>query len=44
MEYVFPSVLLVLQVCAGLVYVCHGDWRKAVYWVAAAVLTVVVTF
>lgn len=40
----FPIVLIVLDVAAGMVYSCHGDWRKTVYWIAAAVLTAVVTF
>lgn len=41
---VFPTILIVLDVCAALVYVSHGDWRKVVYWLAAATLTSVVTW
>lgn len=41
---IFPVILIVLDVAAGAVYACHGDWRKTIYWLAAAVLTAVVTF
>ena len=40
----FPTVLMVLDVCAGVVWACQGDWRKAIYWIAAAVLTYTVTY
>lgn len=39
-----PSILIALQVGAGVVYAAHGDIRKAAYWLAAAVLTISVTF
>jgi len=41
---IFPTVLIVLDVAAAIVYAAHGDWRKAVYWLAAAILTVTVTY
>jgi len=41
---VFPSVLIVLDVAAAVVYAAGGDWRKAVYWISAAVLTASVTY
>jgi hypothetical protein len=44
MEKIFPTVLIVLDVCAAIVYTCLGDVRHAVYWFAAAVLTICVTF
>jgi hypothetical protein len=44
METLFPSILLVLQVCAAMGYLPGGDWRKVIYWLAAATLTVVVTW
>lgn len=40
----FPGVLVVLDLCAAAVYTFHLDWRRAIYWFAAAVLTVCVTF
>ena len=41
---VFPSILIVLDIGAAVVYACHGDWKRAVYWIAAATLTTTVTF
>lgn len=38
----FPTLLIVLDVCAAIGYL--GDWRKMTYWIAAAVLTTVVTY
>ncbi|MCE5184557.1 MAG: hypothetical protein LLF76_00330 [Planctomycetaceae bacterium] len=41
---IFPTLLIVLDVMACVVYACHTDWRKATYWMAAAVLTFVATY
>lgn len=41
---IFPLVMIILQVIAGVIYLLTGDIKKAVYWFAAAVLNVVVTF
>lgn len=43
-QYIFPLLLIALDVGAGIVFATQGDWRKAVYWIAAAVLNIVVTF
>ena len=43
-EHLFPALLIVLDVGAAAVYYGSGDWRKVVYWMAAATLTFVVTF
>ena len=40
----FPIVLIVLDLGASLVNITQGDWRRCVYWLAAATLTYVVTF
>jgi hypothetical protein len=40
----FPAILIILDLAAAIVWGIDGDWRKAVYWIAAAVLTYVVTF
>lgn len=37
---IYPSVLIVL----GVVYAVAGNWRLAIYWFAAAVLTATVTY
>ncbi len=41
---IFPTILIVLDIAAAIVYARHGDWRRAIYWVAAAVITGSVTF
>lgn len=43
-EWMFPTVLIALDVCAALVYAVKADWRMAVYWLAAATLTACVTY
>lgn len=40
----FPITLMTLDVLAGVVYLCHGDIKRCVYWLAAATLTATVTF
>lgn len=42
--YIFPSILIVCNIGAGLVCAVNGDFKKAIYWVAAAVLNAAVTF
>lgn len=41
---IFPTVLVVLDVGAAVVYAIGGDWKKAIYWFAAATLTATVTY
>lgn len=43
MTKLFPIILIILDICAGSVYAYNGDWRRFVYWIAAAVLTLTVT-
>lgn len=40
----FASALIVLDLCAAVGYCYVGDVRMTVYWIAAAVLTITVTF
>ena len=40
----FPSILIVLDLCAAAVYGYYGNIRMVIYWVAAAVLTASVTY
>ena len=42
--YIFPLILIALDVGAGLVYAVHGDYKKLIYWIAVAVLNITVTF
>jgi hypothetical protein len=41
---IFPAILTLLDLAASVVYLTHGDIRRCVYWAAAAVITVAVTF
>lgn len=41
---IFPTTLIVLDVFAAAAYACGGDWRRVIYWTAAAVLTSSVTY
>jgi len=41
---IFPTLLILLDLGASGVYAASGDWRRAIYWLAAAVLTATVTF
>lgn len=43
-KYIFPVALIILDVAAAGVYLCGGDIKKAIYWIAAAVLNICVTF
>jgi len=42
-KYIFPALLILLDVGAAIVYAIKSDWRMTIYWVAAAVLNVCVT-
>lgn len=42
-EYIFPLLLILLDVGAAIIYALQKDYKKAVYWIAA-VLNVTVTF
>jgi hypothetical protein len=44
MNKLFPTILIVLDLCASIVYVGGGDFRRCIYWIAAAVLTAAVTY
>ena len=41
---IFPTVLMALDALAATAYGFNGDWRRTVYWLAAATLTAAVTF
>ena len=43
-KYIFPLLLILLQLGAAVPYAVAGDYKKAVYWIAAAVLNICVTF
>lgn len=39
-----PVTMIFLSIAAAVLYAADGDWRRAVYWAAAATLTSAVTF
>lgn len=41
---IFPLILIILDCACSAVYLAYGDWRRSLYWFAAAVLTATVTF
>ena len=41
---VFPTILIALDLGASLVSAGALNWRRSIYWLAAAVLTACVTF
>ena len=41
---IFPTILIFLDIAAAVMSGTAGDWKKSVYWLAAAVLSVTVTF
>ena len=42
-EYIFPVVIIVLQLWAGIVYLIARDFRRGAYWLAAAVVNLAAT-
>lgn len=42
--WAFPTLLIILDLAASVAYATIGDWRRMIYWFAAAVLTACVTF
>lgn len=43
-EHIFPSLLIAMNLGAALVYGMQGDVKKVIYWIAAAILNITVTF
>jgi hypothetical protein len=41
---ILPILLIALDLGASVTYAVALDWRRSLYWLAAAVLTVCVTF
>jgi hypothetical protein len=39
----FPIILIILDVCAGIVYGINLDFKRMLYWFFAAGLTICVT-
>lgn len=43
-KYIFPVALIILDLGAAAMYGINGDVRKVIYWLAAAILNITVTF
>lgn len=43
-QQILPSLLIAIDLGAASTYALDGNWRKIVYWTAAAALSWVVTF
>lgn len=43
-EQIFPTILIVLDVCAAIMYGLDHDTRKVIYWLSASILTASVTY
>jgi len=43
-EKIFPTLLIILDLCAAIVYLINTKWGHVGYWLAAAVLTFCVTY
>lgn len=41
---VFPLILIILDAGAAVMFIPRKDWGSVIYWCAAAVLNVAVTF
>lgn len=41
---VLPTILILIDLGAAIPYFMDGNWRRGVYWLAAACLTFVVTW
>ena len=42
-ERIVAGLMVLLSITAAAVYFRQGDWRRGVYWAAAAVLSLMVT-
>ena len=43
-EKILPTLLVIIDIGAAAMYLPSGDWRRVIYWLAAATLTYVVTW
>lgn len=41
--HLLPAAMILMSIGAATAYAFDGDWRRALYWSAAAVITVSVT-
>jgi len=41
---ILPTILIVIDILAGVIYLTNGDVKKCIYWLSAATLTYTVTY
>ncbi len=39
MKTLFPTILIILDICAACVYGFYADWVRVIYWIGAGALT-----
>lgn len=44
LTYIFPLIMIALDIGAAIICIHGGDPKKGIYWLAAAVLNAAVTF
>lgn len=44
MTKIFPTILMVMQFAAAIPYAIEGNARMTIYWIAAGVLTLALTY
>jgi hypothetical protein len=40
----FPTIMIVIQIICALGYVQVKDWKKVLYWISGALITISVTY
>lgn len=43
-DQIFPIILIILQLVASVPYFVNGNVKTAIYWIAAGILNICVTF
>ena len=43
-EQLFPTLMIALSFAAAIVYAFDHNWRQTIYWTAAAVITITVSY
>lgn len=43
-QFIMPGLIIALSFAAAIVYAWHGDWRRTIYFLAAAVLNITVVW
>lgn len=44
LEWIFPTLIIGLNIASAIAYAVQVNWKMALYWIAAATLTACVTY